>query len=212
MSALKESLQRIETWIEQDNSRLAQELRSKLRPGLTMQNLEERLSDLPILPETADSSIMKLSEEVYELYQWHNGEVDFAEMVQFLSLETSIALRSPYGPAGFFPIFGGEYYFCGVTGSQHQESKSPVLYYCFETRGHNTSMVSPSLTNLMMAVAECLESFGGISACTMALDSQADIPNEEFFSNYFNLITQENTEKLAPIYQKYQVNFSNIFP
>lgn len=183
-----------------------------MRPGLTIQNLEERLSDLPILPETVDSRAMKLSEEVYELYQWHNGEVDFAEMVQFLSLETSIALRSPYGPAGFFPIFGGEYYFCGITGSQYQECTSPILYYCFETRSRDTSMVSPSLTHLMMAVAECLESFGGISACTMALDSQNDIPNEKFFSDYFNKITQENRKNLAPIYEKYQVNFLNIFP
>jgi hypothetical protein len=213
MSALEESLQRIDTWIEQNNSFMAQNLRSNLQPGLTIQDIDQKLSDLSIVSEVDNSETMKLSREVYELYQWHNGEAEVAESVRLESLETSISMRSLYDPAGFFPIFSAEYYFCGVAGSQYQEDISPILYYCFEDGVNNrsTSVVSPSLTNLMTAVAECLETVGGISACTMALHSQGDIPSEEFFPNVFGMLTQENMKKLSPIYEKYQVDYLNVF-
>jgi hypothetical protein len=213
MSALEEALQRIDTWIEQNNSFVAQNLRSNLQPGLIRQDIERKLSNLSMVAEVDNSEAMKLSREVFELYQWHNGEAEVAESVRFESLQTSISMRSLYDPTGFFPIFSTEYYFCGVVGSQHKEDISPILYYCFENGVNNrsTSVVSPSLTNLMTAVAECLENFGGISACTMALHSQGDIPSEEFFPNIFSTLTQENMKKLSPIYEKYQVDYLNIF-
>jgi hypothetical protein len=213
MSVLEESLQRIEAWIEQNNSVIAQNFRSNLQPGLTIQEIDQKLSNLSIVAGVGNSEKMKLSREVYELYQWHNGGAEVAESVRLESLETSISLRSLHDPAGFFPILSGEYYFCGVAGSHCQEDVSPILYYCFEDGVNNrsTSVVSPSLANLMTAVAECLEIFGGISASTMALDSQGDIPNEEFFPNIFNTLTQENMKKLSPIYEKYQVDYLNVF-
>lgn len=60
MSALIDALERIETWLVQNQPELA----IGLQPGLTLEEINGILKSFPY----------QLSEEVCELYQWHNGK------------------------------------------------------------------------------------------------------------------------------------------
>ena len=62
MSEITEALQRIEVWLQNHMPNRAAEL----RPGLTRNEINELVKDLPF----------NLPDEVYELYQWHDGSVN----------------------------------------------------------------------------------------------------------------------------------------
>lgn len=84
MSEITEALQRIEVWLQNHMPNRAAEL----KPGLTRDEIEEQVKDLPF----------SLPEEVYELYQWHDGSVDrfVFEQYDFLSLKYAIASYSEW--------------------------------------------------------------------------------------------------------------------
>ncbi|MGB3653290.1 MAG: SMI1/KNR4 family protein, partial [Rivularia sp. (in: cyanobacteria)] len=63
MSNLTEALQRISVWMEKYQTEKDGKKIPFLAPGLTFEEIENKLKNLPF----------KLSEELYELYQWHNG-------------------------------------------------------------------------------------------------------------------------------------------
>lgn len=78
MSKLTEGLERIEAWLKINMPSRA----SELRPGLARDDIEEQVKDLPF----------NLPEEVYQLYEWHDGNVDrlVFENYDFLSLKAAI--------------------------------------------------------------------------------------------------------------------------
>ncbi len=78
MSEITEALQRIEVWLQNHMPNRAAEL----KPGLTRDEIEGKVKDLPF----------SLPEEVYELYEWHDGSVDrfLLENYDFLSLGSAV--------------------------------------------------------------------------------------------------------------------------
>jgi SMI1 / KNR4 family (SUKH-1) len=78
MSKLIEGLERIEAWLKINMPDRA----SELRPGLSDDDIREQVNDLPF----------SLPEEIYELYGWHNGNVDrlVFENYDFLPLKAAI--------------------------------------------------------------------------------------------------------------------------
>jgi len=86
MSELTNALNRILNWLE--NHPLEKyALVDVLQPGLSYEEIERRVADLPF----------KLPEEVYQLYQWRNetfdGEEERAQFfsgLTFLSLEAAL--------------------------------------------------------------------------------------------------------------------------
>jgi cell wall assembly regulator SMI1 len=56
---------------------------SELRPGLSHDEIKEQINDLPF----------NLPEEIYELYGWHNGNIDqlVFENFNLLPLKTALA-------------------------------------------------------------------------------------------------------------------------
>jgi len=79
MSEMTEALQRIEIWLQNHMPNRAAEL----KPGLTRNEIDEQVKDLPF----------SLPDEVYELYQWHDVNVDMfaVEAYDFLSLGSAVA-------------------------------------------------------------------------------------------------------------------------
>ena len=80
MSEMTEALQSIEIWLQNHMPNRAAEL----KPGITRDEIDEQVKDLPF----------SLPDEVYELYQWHDGSVDMfaVENYDFLSLGSAIAI------------------------------------------------------------------------------------------------------------------------
>lgn len=90
MSEITEALQRIELWLQNHMPERAAEL----RPGLTRNEINELVKDLPFT----------LPEEVYQLYQWHDGSVDrfIFEQYDFLSLGSAVAAYHEWLSEVFF--------------------------------------------------------------------------------------------------------------
>jgi len=78
MEKLRESLNRITAWL-QDNK---PEYAANLNPGLTYEEIEEKVKDLSF----------KLPREVYELYQWHDGMMEFEVYPGYYFLSLNEAL------------------------------------------------------------------------------------------------------------------------
>jgi len=70
MSDLINALNRIMAWLEEYSPASA----SRFKPGLSPKEVEDRISKLPF----------KVSEEVYELYSWRNGDESY--IVQYLDI------------------------------------------------------------------------------------------------------------------------------
>lgn len=88
MSELTEALEKLSYWIENSQSSHARLIRNhpsvdiRLKPGLEKEMIELYVEEMNF----------DLPEEVYELYQWHNGSFkieDYANPVFFKSLENS---------------------------------------------------------------------------------------------------------------------------
>ena len=71
MSDLTDALERILSWIQ----RVSPSLTLSLKPALSYLQIREVIKELPF----------DLSEEVYELYQWHNGTSNVNETCFFLA-------------------------------------------------------------------------------------------------------------------------------
>ena len=80
MSELTNALDRILNWFQNNKPSTI----DSLQPGLTVEEIEEKVKDLPF----------RLTQEVYELYQWRNGMIDngsyFFRYYRFISLEETL--------------------------------------------------------------------------------------------------------------------------
>lgn len=158
MSSLTNALDRILNWLEQNllSEYISVEV---LEPGLTLEEIEERVADLPFC----------LSQEVCELYQWRNGtcydEEDISRFFQgraFLSLESALEKYEELiesetrWESDWLPIFQGidnrDYYF--IIGDREVKEISPVFSSAY---GDADDKLYDSLTEMMLKIAEDYE-------------------------------------------------------
>ena len=129
MSELTNALDRILNWFENNKPSTIE----SLQPGLTIEEIEEKAKDLPF----------RLTQEVYELYQWKNGMIDdgscFFECYRFL-------------PFGWLPIFEFEGDYSAVICAE-EKTESSLILDIYE----DTNIAHQSLTNMMCCIAECYE-------------------------------------------------------
>ncbi len=200
-SPLVKALEKIDYWIKNSNSEHAQKIRGEFhylcfgtpiesneytpQPGIEREMVE-------LYAEEID---FKLSEEIYELYEWHNGNFiigDVSNPVYFFPFEHNFCQYAEKARA--FPIFVGDdlYYF--VEEATENRYNSPI--YCLNGRdffSYKTSFTynyAPSITIYMQAMAECIEVYSEISIQCSNLSSQ--------WLKYKPLFSQ--------IYEKYGVN------
>lgn len=155
MSSLTNALERILNWLQPN---LLSEYVSVevLEPGLTYEEIQEMVADLPF----------RLPQEVYELYQWRNGtcygEEDFARFFEyhaFLSLESALEKyeelieHQPGWESDWFPIFEGydnqSYYF--IIGDLEVKEISPVFSFSWENP--DIEQIYSSLAQMMLGIA-----------------------------------------------------------
>lgn len=159
---LSQALEQIWNWFEVN----APAMLTFLQPGLTRGQIDA-LQDLPF----------QLPEEVYQLYQWHNGSsvkpnVEFLPQYRFLSLEDAIAQyqftveiwrdvsetenhHDGWGwVKGWFPLFAEDGNFYVIEGQSQPRVTAPIIH--FSEYGDN-HLIFNSLTEMMLAIAECLE-------------------------------------------------------
>lgn len=169
MAELAHYLERIDYYVEQycntDESRI-----SSLAPGISRQKIEEIIKQQAEVyasrnPHCDVSSLpLKVSEEVYELYEWHNGTIeDYSlmdsaavcmEYVSFLNLEiafyslqsTAVVTEKGFG-GGVFLDEGGGYAF----QAQRQSHEKSLLYAEYGQE------LGCSLTELMKDFSEALD-------------------------------------------------------
>lgn len=158
MSIFVEALDRVKNWLVKTDPNF----RSYLQLGLTHEDISSIVKDLPF----------QLSKEVYELYQWHNGTPDdcykeFLPGYMFLSLEQALKVfllldeeREDLLEFGdelwqkhLFPIFMLDQKEYLVLLGDLKET-SPVLRFVYADVAVPRY---PSLTNMMLAIAECYE-------------------------------------------------------
>ncbi len=160
------ALERIERWAAQNDPQFV----SLLQPGLTRQAIDALVSGLPF----------SLAEEVYELYQWHNGQ-QFSEF-RFGMLESHMYPFMPFTEAldeynqfqaenysqeveggscqfpdagGWFPILGMERYFKASLGTSVGEPTSPIVGL---TRDGNAYLAYASLKVILEFQSDLYES------------------------------------------------------
>lgn len=157
MSTLTSALDRILNWLQQHDPKTV----ASLQPGLTLEEIEEQVKILPF----------RIPIEIYELYQWRNGTRNRSpfmhEFINFLPLDDveygAISLYQSWSRkrliSFYLPIFVAEEaedaYL--VVGDEQQQESSPV----FDLSGRHPPMY-PSLTNMMLSIAECLETVGNV--------------------------------------------------
>ena len=156
MSALTDALDRIMAWLQENSPICA----SDFEAPLSLSVIEEKLSQLPF----------HVPEEVYELYQWRNGNPDCGVFVyhRLLNLDTALEysqgindtywlkVRAEDGdPLYLFPIFDfdGEYF--AVSGSDSPNQTTPIFHIGCDDG--SVSFAFTSLTQMMAAIAECYE-------------------------------------------------------
>lgn len=201
MSLLTQALQDIDYWIENSRSWHANWIRSgRLRPGLEREMIELY----------SEEYNFRFSEEVYELYQWHDGDIrvgDYANPVMFAALDQAVrdivTEHFPYLP--YMPLFVGDEIYYVIPEASDDEKVSPI--FCFD--GYISAMESraqgcfrhkvyaPSITCLMQAIAECAKTYDGISAQHMEVDHS--------WSDIYPDRPKSWRSILSPIYDKYGV-------
>lgn len=160
MSELIDALERILAWRREHKP----EDVDRFKPGLSLEELREKLSQFP----------RKLPQELYTLYQWHNGTNDdsweCAVFVFHSFLDIDSALQhAEHGvnadfqrdnreiedqPLYLFPFcdLDGEYF--AVLGVDKETDSTPVVIV--DDIG-GSKIVFNSLTAMMLALAECYE-------------------------------------------------------
>ncbi|MBE9032861.1 hypothetical protein IQ266_24295 [filamentous cyanobacterium LEGE 11480] len=147
MSELTEALNSIEHWIAQH----IPDHPAVMHPGLSRSEIELAVGHLPF----------KLSEEIYELYQWRNGGInpfiphpDAWDLARFPALKETLANVDPDYP--LFPLFNLEYGLYFVIGSEAACAALPI--YCSDApeeclEGEQAPQYE-SLTAMMQALAQ----------------------------------------------------------
>ena len=149
MSELTNALNRILNWFENNKPSTIE----SLQPGLTIEEIEEKAKDLPF----------RLTQEVYELYQWRNGMIDdgscFFSAFRFIPLEEAIKYSKSvvedieiFFPFGWLPIFEFEGDYSAVICAE-EKTESSLILDIYE----DTNIAHQSLTNMMCCIAECYE-------------------------------------------------------
>ncbi|MEM9925407.1 MAG: hypothetical protein AAF915_16915 [Cyanobacteria bacterium P01_D01_bin.50] len=162
MSVLTDSLQQIQTWLENNFPRAAENITS----GLNTLEIESKIENLPF----------SLPEEVYELYQYTRGHsldtqnidtdifgaddgmalnsLEYA-MEIFLGFEDEISeCAVNYIGKPLFPIFGTDATFLCIVGDWENKTPSPIVYV---SEIVETSHRYVSLTSMMLTAAESLQ-------------------------------------------------------
>jgi hypothetical protein len=155
MSDLTSALNRILSWLEEHspNSALG------FQPGLSSNAINSKLSILPFC----------VSQEVYELYGWRNGDKSYSsvfgylwmlsldracEFSGFINNEDLLEMREQDEPKYLLPLFDfdGEYF--AVQGGDVLTDAAPIFHIsdCFDL-----TPAFINLTKMMMAIAECYE-------------------------------------------------------
>jgi hypothetical protein len=152
-------LERIVTWLEENSPSGF----TAFLPGLEPETVSTKLGALPC----------RVSQEVHDLYQWHNGMVEGLEQMlfvyhDFMSLDRAIEFfeylnddelqrfRQRDGePQYFFPIFDFEGEYFAVVGSATVASTAPVYHI---TKHLDCSLAFNSLTAMIQTIAEAYES------------------------------------------------------
>lgn len=98
MSVLKETLELIEDWVQKNMPAHP----AVMKQGLSRGEIEDKVKDLPF----------KLPNEIYDLYQWHNGgkepfipHPDGWDLASFSSLEEAISAAQTWKNLVMFPLF-----------------------------------------------------------------------------------------------------------
>ncbi|MEM9537895.1 MAG: HEAT repeat domain-containing protein [Cyanobacteria bacterium P01_E01_bin.42] len=168
MQELRDGLTRIEAALEKNpctNTRyfLNPQDTSQLQPGLTDREIEEIAKDLPFC----------LSDEVYELYRWHNGGMlgYFFSFCYFYPLKEVVEDRQKLVEVyrdlddpemvnileNSLPIFQEQaQWMLLITG--YQTKKTQVIY--FDPEGGYLELYCRSLTSLVLTIADYYEGFG----------------------------------------------------
>jgi len=160
MSAIRETLERIEVWLELNYLPGI----NALQPGLTLTEIQERIKELPF----------DLPTEVFELYQWRNGTKLEAHKLQAMCfdsmifcslnyviertkeiLEVANELDIKYDDELLFPIFEFEgEYLASVMSINVQVNCSPIVYI---TKIGEVSFKYPSLSTMLQVIARGYE-------------------------------------------------------
>jgi hypothetical protein len=155
MSDLTSALDRILAWLEQHSPSSA----SGFQAGLASEIIEEKLNELPFC----------VSQEVYDLYKWRNGDdsnssafgylwmlsLDVAcESSDYVNHEDLLEMRGQDEPQYLLPLFefDGEYFAvqCGPT----LIDSAPIFHV---SDAYDITLAFVSLTGMMLALAECYE-------------------------------------------------------
>jgi hypothetical protein len=189
MSVLTKSLEKFLFWIENSESSHAHFIRNHplrrqqvgcedwyLQPGIEREVIEMY----------AEQINFKISEEIYELYQWYNGKFvigDYANDVYFGTFEEGFDRVFNDGYT-HFPIFFGDGCYYAVDEANESLTSSPIRLY--DGGCEVVSTYAPSLTKLMQAVAECAENYDAISIqlAIGEIDRQRDYLLTDIYRKY----------------------------
>lgn len=144
MSELTEALEIIYSWLEENQPNCAE----ALEPGLTDNQIAEQLKDLSI----------KLPNEVYELYQWHDGTsgsfLKDNDDIRFLSLWEAIDLYQNWN-TNIFPLFFRCEVCFFIAVDDQEKVTSPI--FSNDDKYLPDEPTYDSLTDMMALLAEQLE-------------------------------------------------------
>lgn len=170
------------------------------KPDRRREEIERKLSFFPF----------QLSDEVYEFYQWAGAPVgmklygsngfysnstyfcalerflgNVSDLIYFLSIEEAERYYSPsIDDPKYLPFVSYEYGYLAIAGSETQVANSSVIQ-----REDRYSLWFPSLTNMMLAIAESLETVGTIlPGITM------DDNDEDYGTNKYQKLQQQEMQ------------------
>ncbi len=166
MMSITSVLERIHRWAEQNDPDFV----ALLQPGLSRLEIDAQVGGLPFA----------LAEEVYDLYQWHNGQSDgdfhlgldqtsfspfmplqeaLSEYTRFQAEKFQIELENSdcefAESGGWFPLFGMERYYTATLGQKAGELASPLVGV---TREDRTYLRYPTLQAMLEFRADLYES------------------------------------------------------
>ncbi|NEQ99795.1 MAG: SMI1/KNR4 family protein [Cyanothece sp. SIO2G6] len=164
MQSITKSLEKISEFLEEDR----QNLFGLMRAGLPYPEIDKVAEILPF----------KLPQELYQLYNWHNGitvperisfELDFLPGFWFIPIEKSLdevvrleKLFEMYDVQEihkklWFPVFWSDIAYLAIAGDKNMQ-ESGRIYHLSWTGGEFISKLEyPNLKTLLAVIAECYE-------------------------------------------------------
>ena len=177
------------------------------KPDRRREEIERELSFFPL----------QLSDEVYEFYQWAGAPVGMtcdadgsysnptyscalerflgnaSDLVNWLSIEQAERYySSSINDSKYLPFVSYENGWLAIAGSETQVANSPVIQ-----REDRDFLWFPSLTNMMLAIAESLETVGTI------WPGVTDYHDEDYATNKYHQRIEQQDMQVYAIAQKY---------